>query len=125
MLMQKGQLEEVPTGTYILRKGNFPEHISLLIDGVVRKVIDQDHSLLQYLGTTIGIHFVLNPNQTIDCDFKTESTCRILKISLQIISRFINKYPEFERMLCILYFRHFLQLNSKKNLKLHDVSLKE
>ncbi len=119
-IIERSEVVEFPEDTVILKKGEFPDCIYLLVDGVLRKEIDAENSLLLFLGSVIGVYVILNPGKPIDVELKTESTCRLLKIGLNLTSRFINKYPAFEKVVGLLYFQHFLQVN-KLGTKWHDV----
>lgn len=124
LLIQKSAIVELRKDEFIIRRGEFPDSVYLLLDGVVRKEMSPENSMLLYLGSTCGVHFVLNQKKPFDCDFKTESDCRLMKIGLDLIARFMSKYSNFVKVVCSFYLRHYI-FSQRHNKHAYDVSSPE
>lgn len=120
LITNKSLLMEKEKDSTLVSKDDYAEGIYLLVDGVLRKEFTHENSHILFLGSTIGVHLILNPTSRFDVSIRCESKCRVLLIRSELITRFMNKYPNFERVICLLAFQHFLQsVNHRK--KLHEV----
>ena len=99
----------------LFRKKQNSNGVFLILSGSVTVYYGENNNKIKLIGNLLGMSSLLNNDFLYDCDIVCNSRCSFLKIELNLLQEFINKYKSFENNLFLFFFMH--KLNYFQDLK--------